>query len=370
MSAPRVVITHDFMETYGGAERVTAEMAAAFPDAPVVALLGRPSVARRMGVADRFRTLVPARERLLRRYRYATPAWGAFADHVRLPEADVVLASSYAYAHRLKPPGGAPTVCYCHGPMRFAWSMTDAYRQTWGTSGLRRRAFDALAAFARADDRRASARVTQYLTQSPYTARQITAFYGRKAEIVGVPFDAELFRPPPPGTPIDDAYLLVSRLIEPYKRVGIVIEAFRAMPDQRLVVVGDGPAGAELRASAPPNVTFLGTLEDDPLIHLMQRCRAAICPSREDFGLVPVEVMACGRPVLAYAGGGALHTVELGISGDFFLAQTPESLVAAVRAFDPDSYDPEAVRGSALRWDRTAFQRHLVDAVTRAVQPA
>ena len=366
-AAPRVVITHDFMETYGGAERVTAEIAAAFPQAPVYALLGRRDVARRMGVEGRFRSLVPPRSRVLRHYRWATPAWGAFADAVRLPEADVVLSSSYAYAHRLRTANDAPIVCYCHGPLRFAWSMTEAYREQWAPAGVRGAAFDLIALLARRGDRRAADNVERYLTQSPFTADQIARFYEREAQVIGVPIDAELFRPPEPGAPVGEAFLLVSRLIEPYKQVGMVVEAFRRMPDQRLQIVGDGPAARELAASAPPNVEFLGELHDAPLVALMQSCRAAICPSREDFGLVPVEVMACGRPVLAYADGGALHTIAPGISGELFPEQTPEAIVAAVRAFDPDAYDPAAVRRQALRWDRVSFRQQLVDAVGQAV---
>ena len=122
MSTPRVVITHDFMETYGGAERVTQEMALAFPDAPVVAMLGRPAVAERMGVASRFHSVLPARPRLLRRYRVLAPAFPLIADRVRLPEADVVLSSSYAYAHRFRTPAGAPRVCYCHSPLPVSYT--------------------------------------------------------------------------------------------------------------------------------------------------------------------------------------------------------------------------------------------------------
>ena len=127
----RVVIAHDFMETYGDAERVTEQMALAFPDAPVVAILGREDVARRMGVAERFRSLLPERPTLLRHYRLLTPAFPARADRRRLPEADVVLSSSYAFAHRLRPRGGATRVCYCHSPLRFAWTMTDRYQEEW-----------------------------------------------------------------------------------------------------------------------------------------------------------------------------------------------------------------------------------------------
>jgi len=361
----RVVITHDFMETYGGAERVTQEMAAAFPDAPVYALLGRAEVAERMGVASRFHSVVPPREPILRHYRFGAPVWGALADRVRLPEADVVLSSSYAYAHRMHSGPEAVSVCYCHSPLRFAWSMTEHYRARWAPGRTRARAFDGLAAVMRRSDLRAAARVRTYLTQSPFTAEQIARFYGREAEVIGAPIDGELFTPDPsaPG----EHFLLVSRLVEPYKRVGLVLDAFRRMPSRRLVIAGDGPAAAELRAAAPANVEFAGALGDGPLAALMRSCQAAIFPSRDDFGLVPLEVMACGRPVLAYGDGGALHTVVPGLSGELFAEQSAPALVDAVERFDPLAYDPEAIRAHAMQWDRRRFHRRLTAAVESAV---
>lgn len=362
MSTPRVVITHDFMETYGGAERVTQEMALAFPEAPVVAMLGRPAVAERMGVASRFQSVLPARPRLLRRYRVLAPAFPVIADRVRLPEADVVLSSSYAYAHRFRTPGGAPRVCYCHSPLRFAWSMTEGYRDEWAGEGAAGRAFELFAAAMRHSDRRSAQGVREYLTQSPFTAEQIERFYGRDARVIGAPVDCDLFRPD--GDP-GDYFLLCGRLIEPYKKVTVAIEAFRRL-GRRLVIAGDGPALESLRAAAPPNVEFTGHLGDDDLVPLMQRCLAAIFPSRDDFGLIPVEVMACGRPVIAYGAGGALHTVAPGRTGELFGEQTPDALERAVAEFDPSAYDPGAVRAHAEQWDKHRFRERLVEAVDRA----
>ena len=363
-SGLRVVITHDFMEIYGGAERVTQEMAIAFPDAPVTAILARPEVAERMGVANRVSTLLPARPGVYRNYRLLTAAFPALTDATRLPEADVVLSSSYAFAHRLRTRNDAPRVCYCHSPLRFAWTMTSGYREVWAPGGPTGLAFDLFAGVMRRSDRRSAQPIARYLTQSPFTRRQIRRFYGRDADVIGAPVDCDLFHPS--GRPADDYFLLCGRIIEPYKKVGLAMEAFRAL-GARLVVAGDGPALPELRAAAPPNVEFMGHLEDRELVELMQGCRAAIFPSRDDFGLTPVEVMACGRPVLAYAGGGARYTVIPGLSGELFATQTPEDLMDAVRAFDGDAYDPDAIREHAMQWDRKEFRRRLVAAVSDTV---
>jgi glycosyltransferase involved in cell wall biosynthesis len=357
----RVVITHDFMEIYGGAERVTAEMALAFPAAPVVAILGRRSVAVRMGVAERFRSLLPERGPLLRHYRLLTPVLGAYADRVRLPEADVVLSSSYAFAHRLRSRNDAPRVCYCHSPLRFAWSMTESYREERAGNPFTGRAFDLLAAAMRRSDRRSAQEIRTYLTQSPFTAEQIERFYGRQAAAIGAPVDCSLFRPGP-GPGGDDYYLFCGRLIEPYKQVGIAVEAFRRT-GQRLVVAGDGPDFERLAATAPANVEFLGHVDDDRLVPLMQGCQALVFPSRDDFGLIPVEAMACGRPVIAYAGGGSLYTSLSGVTGEVFHEQTADAVETAVRAFDPGAYDPERIRAHAMQWDSAEFRARLVQAV-------
>ena len=366
-SRPRVIITHDFMETYGGAERVTAEMAIAFPQAPVVAILGREDVAARMGVGDRFRSLMPARPALLKHYRYLTPVLGAYADRVRLEEADVVLSSSYAFAHRLRSRNDAPRVCYCHSALRFAWSMTESYKEERAGNAVAGRAFEALAAMMRRSDRASAQEIHEYLTQSPFTADQIEEFYGLRAAVIGAPIDCDLFHPA--SEPPDDYYLFCGRLIEPYKQVGIAIEAFRRT-GQRLVVAGGGPDFERLSANAPPNVEFLGHVADDQLVPLMQRCQALVFPSRDDFGLIPVEVMACGRPVLAYAGGGSLYTSLPGTTGELFPEQTADSVEAAVRAFDPGSYEPAKIREHALQWDSVRFRERLVEHVDAAAGAA
>ncbi|WP_051221595.1 glycosyltransferase [Conexibacter woesei] len=364
-SAPAVAITHDFMEIYGGAERVTQELASAFPGAPLTAVLGRRSVAARMGVADRFTSVLPPRELLLRGYRVLAPALPAVVHHHRLDDADVVLSSSYAFAHLFETRNDAPQVCYCHSPLRFAWSMTEHYEDEKAAgSKLTRTAFRAMAAHNRRVDYRGAQHVHTYLTQSPYVAGQIEEFYGRRALVVGAPVDCSHFTPS--GTAPEDYWLICGRLVEPYKRVTLALEAFRDLPGERLVIAGDGPAMAELQAKAPPNVTFLGHLEDDAVVKAMQNCKATIFPSRDDFGLIPVEVAACGRPVLAYGDGGALHTVVPGLTGEHFHEQTAGALLDALRAFDPGAYDPAAIRAHALKWDRAPFTAR-VQAVVAAV---
>jgi glycosyltransferase involved in cell wall biosynthesis len=360
----RVVIAHDFMETYGGAERVTQELASLYPDAPVYTILGRQEVADRMGVGDRFHSLLPPREQLLRHYRALAPAFPRYLDGRRLPAADILLTSSYAFAHRLRTVNHAPQVCYLHSPLRFAWSQTESYQSSWAPGRLRGAAFRRLARRMRAQDLEASRGVGVYLTQSDFVADQVHRFYDREAAIVGAPVDCNRFTPS--ARPPADYFLICARLVEPYKRISSVIDAFARLPHRRLVVAGDGPELGRLQARAGANVEFRGHVQDAELVDLMQHCRAAIFPSQDDFGLVPVEVMACGRPVLAYGAGGALHTVRPGVTGEHFADHTADGLARIIDAFAAERYEPARIREHAKQWERAAFRRG-VDEIVRAV---
>jgi glycosyltransferase involved in cell wall biosynthesis len=361
----RVVIAHDFTEAYGGAERVVALVARRYPQAPVWSILGRPEVAERMGLSERINNLLPDWEPLLRHYRGLTPLYPAILRVRRLPEADVLLTFSYAFAHRFRTVNHAPQVCYCFSPLRFAWTMTEAYGGELRGGPLAAWALKALAALMRAADRRASRGVTRYVAESRYVAAQIERFYGREAEIVHPPVDTERFHPGLPGH--DGYYLFCGRLVEAYKRPSLAVRAFAGL-SHRLLVAGDGPALDDLRAIASPNVEFVGELGDSELVPLMQRCAAVVFPSRDDFGMIPVEVMACGRPVLAYGAGGALETVVPGATGELFAEQTVEAVRGAVLAFDPDAYDPAAIRSHAEGWGAERFRDAIARILSETVE--
>jgi glycosyltransferase involved in cell wall biosynthesis len=358
--SPRVVIAHDNLWWYGGAERIAATIAAAFPGAPFWTILGRREVAERMGIADRTRMVLPESRAVLAAYRALTPLYPAILRARRLPEADVLLTSSFAFANHFRTKNRAPQLCYCYSPLRFAWSMTAEYGTELPGGRASSLALRALAGAMRPLDRHAARGVTRYVAESEYVAAQIRRFYDRDSAVIYPPVDCDLFRPGDDGH--DGYYLFSGRLIEPYKQPGIVIDAFRDLP-HRLLVAGDGPARAELERRASTNVEVLGRLGDADLVGVMQRCAAVIFPSVDDFGLIPVEVMACGRPVLAFRAGGALETVVEGATGRFFDEQTDGAVAAAVESFDPDAYDTAGIREHALRWRRERFVDELRAAV-------
>lgn len=355
-----VVLAHDFAVDFGGAERLVASIAAAFPRAPFWTITGRREVAGRMGVADRFFTLFAGRPFVAAHYRVMAPAYPAIVRSKKLPDADVLLTSSFGFAHGFRTANDAPQLCYCHAPLRFAWSMTEAYGQSLSRGPISSFAFRGLASGLRSSDRHPARNVTRYLASSNYVADQISRFYDREASVVPPPVDCARFRPGS-TTEHDDYFLFCGRLVEPYKRPGLAIEAFDRLP-YKLKVVGSGPALPGLRQIAGSNVEFLGQLDDEELVAVMQRCAAVIFPSRDDFGMIPLEVMACGRPVLAYGAGGALETVVPGLTGEFFFAQETDALVAAIEAFDPEAYDPAMIRAHAERWGMERFQTAVVAA--------
>lgn len=353
----RVTIAHDFIWGYAGSERVLHAIADLYPQAPVWTILGERAVARRMGVEGRFHSVLPDSARLLRHYRALTPLYPLIVRR-RLPAADVLVTSSFAFATGFRTENDAPQLCYCHTPLRFAWSMTEEYGSQLPGGAASSRLLRLLAASMRPGDLKRAAGVTRFVASSSYVASQIQRFYGRDSTVIPPPVDLARFRPS--EEPRGDYYLYCSRLVEPYKRPSIVVEAFRRL-GLRLIMAGDGPAAAQLRRDAPPNIEFVGELDDAELIPLMQRCAALVFPSRDDFGMLPIEVMACGRPVLAYAAGGALETVLPGQTGELFHEQSAEAIVDAVGSFDPDAYDPAAATRHARGFGREHF-----DAAIRA----
>jgi glycosyltransferase involved in cell wall biosynthesis len=306
-----------------------------------------------MGLAKRYRGVLRERPWLLRHYRGLLLAYPFLVRAARLPEADVLVTSSYAFANAFRTANNAPQLCYCYSPLRFAWMMTDEYGRQLGMGSPGARAIRAVAAPMRWLDRRAASRVTLYVAESQFVADQIRRFYGFDCEVLHPPVDTERFRPRASGTH-DGYYLFCGRLVEPYKRPTLAVEAFRGLPE-RLLIAGDGPALKELRRIAPPNVEFLGHVDDEDLVPLMQRCAGAIFPSRDDFGLIPIEVAACGRPSLAYGAGGALETVLPGVTGELFQNQDLHTLREAIRKFDPDAYSPDRIREHAEGWSAHRF---------------
>jgi glycosyltransferase involved in cell wall biosynthesis len=325
VSRPRVALVHDYLTQRGGAERVVLTLADAFPGAAIHTSLYDPE-----GTFPEFRDLTVVtspldRIRLLRsHHRLALPLLAPAFDHLHV-DADVAICSSSGWAHGAKATGAK--VVYCHNPARWLYQR-DQYLT--GSSGMSAAGIAALAPALRRWDRRAAATADRYLVNSRAVRTRVADTYGIDAVVVPPPVDVDTDAPRrAPGGVTPGFLLCVSRLL-PYKNVDAVVAAVTGRPDVRLVVVGTGPSADELATGAPPNVTFLGRVDDDELRWLYGACQGLVSASYEDFGLTPVEAAAFGRPTAALRWGGFLDTIVEGETGVLFDAPEPGAVAAAI----------------------------------------
>jgi len=358
-AAPRVALVHDWLTGMRGGERCLEAVCELFPDAPLFTLLHvpgsvSPTIERRRIVTSFVQRLPGAAEH----YRHYLPLFPAAVRGLSPEGVDVVLSLSHCAAKAVRVPPGALHLCYCFTPMRYVWDLEADY--AGGAGWLSRMALPPLAAALRRWDRRTEG-VHEFVAISRHIAARIRRVYGREAAVIYPPVDLDRFTIAPKT---DDYYLVVSALA-PYKRVDLaVLAATRA--GRRLLVVGRGPEEARLRALAGPGVTFLGWRSDAEVADLYARCRAVLFTAVEDFGIVPLEAAAAGRPTLALARGGALETmVGLGAGAAptavFFEEQTVEAVVAAMKTFEAAAhrFEPAALRAHAAAFDRPRFAREI-----------
>jgi glycosyltransferase involved in cell wall biosynthesis len=360
VARPRVALVHDWLTGMRGGERCLEVLCELFPEAPLYTLLHVPGsvspLIERRRIVTSFLQRLPAVEA---RYRHYLPLFPAAVRGLSLAGHDLVISLSHCVAKAVRVPPGAVHLCYCFTPMRYVWDLEADYAQNAGP--LARLALPPVAAALRRWDRRTGG-VHDFAAISHHIADRIRRVYGRSSEVIHPPVDVARFRL---ADAVDDYYLVVSALA-PYKRVDLAVAAAGRL-GRRLLVVGQGTEEARLRALAGPGVTFLGWRPDAEVAELYARCRAVLFPSVEDFGIVPLEAAAAGRPTIALARGGALETM-VGLDGAgeaptavFFAEQTVQSLVAAMRAFEAAEgrFEPRALRARAARFDRPLFSRRV-----------
>ena len=280
---------------------------------------------------------------------------------------DLVISSSSAVAKGVLTGPGQLHISYVHSPIRYAWDLQHVYLREAGlTKGLRSIYARLLLHRVRAWDYRTANGVDHFIANSRFIAMRIWKTYRREAEVIYPPVDVEGFAPNDGER--GDFYVTASRLV-PYKRVPMIVEAFRAMPDKMLLVIGEGPDLPLVRRAAGANVRILGHQSDAEMRRLLQSAKAFVFAAEEDFGITPVEAQACGTPVIAYGRGGVLETV-IGLDGDqptgiFFREQTAAALVEAVRTFERNAhrFDPRHIRDNALRFAPERFRRRLLATV-------
>ncbi len=376
----RTAIVHDWLTGLRGGEKVLDLLCEILPASDIYTLLYvKGSVTPRIESRPIVTSWLGKLPGVRHYYRWLLPWMPSAISRMRLEGYDLVVAVSHCVAHGVQVAPPARFVSYCLTPMRYVWSASEAARAgyshdiRYGLLSLIRKRF-------RRWDAAAASRVGEYVSISRAVESRVRSCYGRESQVIYPPVDTEYFRP----TGARGDYYLWAGALAPYKRIDLALEAFRTL-DRRLVVIGEGQDLRRARRRAPANVTFLGRVSDEALREHYSACRALVFPGEEDFGIVPVEAQACGRPVVAFGRGGVLDTVvPLGDAsgqppvpvkasagkptGVFFDAQTPDALADAVRRFEANesAFDPAAIRANAERFSRERCKAALTEFLLEA----
>jgi len=366
----KVALVHDWLTGMRGGEKVLEVLCDFFPQATLFTIFHErgamsPTI-EKMEIRTSWIEKLPLAKGHFRAY---LPLFPKAIESFDFGDYDLIISTSHCVAKGAIPSAQGLHISYIHTPMRYIWEMYPHYLGK-NAGVVRRLAGAALASYLRRWDVASCPRVHHFIANSENVRRRIQRHYRRDAVVIPAPVDGAFFRP---SRKPEDYFLIVTALV-PYKQVGLAIEAFNRL-GWRLVIAGDGPEKKKLQAMAQPNIEFIPWQGAEGLRDLYSGCQALIFPGEEDFGIVPLEAQACGRPVIAYGRGGVLETVlpanpeqfgplqqhRADATGIFFYESTPEALVQAVESFANYSFDPEAIRRQALKFDKPIFIRRLRD---------
>lgn len=347
----RVAIIHYWLVGMRGGEKVLESLCRMFPDADIYTHVYDPKVISDVinghNVSTTFIARLPFASKMYKRY---LPLMPMALEQLDLSAYDLVISSESGPAKGIIPTSPAMHICYCHSPMRYIWNMYNKYYESSGR--LTRILMPPMAHYLRTWDVATSNRVDGFVANSSTVAQRIKSYYRRESEIIHPPVDTQAFAPVSRGD-VEDYFLMVGELVG-YKRPDLAVEAFNRM-GRRLVVIGGGEMLNHLKKIAGPNVTVLGAQPFDVLKHHYARCKALVFPGEEDFGIVPLEAMASGRPVIAYGRGGATETVIPHRTGLFFETQTVDAIIDAVERWQKVDFDPSDAVSRAAQFRTDVF---------------
>ncbi|MEL6150921.1 MAG: glycosyltransferase [Chloroflexota bacterium] len=357
----KLALVHDWLNQMGGAEDVLEVLVDLYPESPVYTSiydpLKMPESYREWDIRTLWVNNMPA---IHNHHQPYLPLYPAAWTSLDMSAYDVVLSNKSGFCHVFRHDASTLHICYCLAPTRYVWQV-DSYLKREGYGRGVRAAISPMIALLRFWDFTATRSVNHFIAISTAIQQRIKAYYRRNSVIIYPPVETERFEPAPRH---DDYFLCVSRLI-PYKRIDLAVQAATKL-GVPLKIAGRGRALDDLKEIAGPTVEFLGYVPDEDLNDLMARCKAFIFPGLEDFGIAPVQAMAAGRPVIAYAGGGALDTVKPGVTGELFHTQDAESLAKVMENFDAAAYSPATLRREAEQYDRSIFEREIASFVEQA----
>lgn len=361
----KIAIVHYWLVGMRGGEKVIEALCRMYPEADVFTHVYVPDAVsdeiRRHKVTTSFIDRLPRAAKLYQRY---LPLMPLALEQLDLRGYDLIISSESGPAKGIVPPPGAMHICYCHSPMRYIWNMFHEYRERSGL--ITRLAMPALAHYIRNWDSVSANRVDHFVANSETVAARLHRYYRRASTVIHPPVDVDAFEVLPSGL-VEDYCLMVGELVG-YKRPELAVEAFNRT-GRRLVVIGGGEMLAELRRIARPNVTVLGPQPFSVLRYHYARCRALIFPGEEDFGIVPVEAMASGRPVIAFRRGGATETVVDGMSGVFFDEQSVDALIAAEERARTIAWQPREIAAYARGFSTAVFEKQMALHINQLLKP-
>ncbi len=364
LTGMRVALIHDWSVGYAGSERVVEQILELFPEADLYMLLDAIPESQRDFLKGR-----PIHTSFLQRmpwahtkHRLYLPIMPYAVEQFALSGYELVISSSHAVAKGVITGPDQLHICYCHTPIRYAWDLQHQYlEESKLTRGFKSTLARLVLHYMRIWDVRTTNGVDVMVANSKFIARRIWKAYRREAVVIPPPVDVENFTL---CETKEDFYLAASRMV-PYKRMDVIVEAFAQMPDRQLVVIGDGPEMAKIRAKATPNIQLLGYQPFSVLRDHMQRAKAFVFAAEEDFGIISLEAQACGTPVIAYGRGGSAETILNGLTGLFFAEQSAEAVKGIVRRFEQGTYSPKECRQNAERFSAARFREAFSELVSQ-----
>jgi glycosyltransferase involved in cell wall biosynthesis len=357
----KVAFIHDHLTQSGGAERVLEALQAIWPAAPTYTLLyDKERMGNQFGHRDIRPSFLQRMPLSLSRPRWYLPLMPTATESHDLSKFDVIISSSSAFSKGIIPASNALHICYCHTPTRYLWSDTHNYLQELAVPGPIKRLLPPLLSKLRQWDMLSTHRVDHFIANSETVKRRIHRYYRRDSDVIHPPVDIDQFNI---SNKKKEYFLIGGRLVS-YKRYNLVVQAFTKLGIP-LKIFGTGPNETSLRSMAGDNIKFLGRVSNEQRAHLFANAIAFIHPQEEDFGITPVESMACGRPVIAYRKGGALETVIDRKTGIFFDEQSWEELADTVLQFNEAQFDPNIIRKHAETFSLNIFHREMHDYVMK-----
>ncbi|OVE75167.1 hypothetical protein BVX97_05630 [bacterium E08(2017)] len=355
----KVVLSHDWLTGMRGGERVLEILCNGFPSADVYTLIhNREAISEDINSHPVTTSWLQSLPGVSKYYRNLLPLFPRAIESMKTPEADLIISTNHCVAKGLIAQPGTKHLCYCFTPMRYAWTFFDEY---FGSSPVKSALARPILPAMRKWDKQSASRVDQFVAISEHIEDRISRFYERDSKIVYPPVNTDYWTP---GQQEQGDFDLVLSAMVPYKRVDLAIEAYNKL-GRKLKVVGIGGELSKLKAMAKDNIEFLEWQSDEDILNLYRSCNMLIFPGEEDFGIVPLEVQACGKPVVAYAKGGALETVVDGVSGIHFEDQSTESLIEAVKKCTSSDWDPAAIRMNAETFSNQNFIDNLAAVIDK-----